>query len=81
MNNNTKYLLWLMLTYLHPDEFHVYRLPNYHKHEKKFDFKGITNYPMKVKDVYKFENKYNVKIRLLETNKNNFYSSHSKNID
>ena len=42
----------------------------YHKYENVFDFKEITNFPIDIQDIYKFENKYNVKIYLFKISEN-----------
>ena len=41
-------------------QFHA--VSKYKPYENEFDFKGITNIPRDIQEMYKFENKYNVKI-------------------
>ena len=46
------------------------------KHENYFNFREITNFTMDIQDIYKFENKYNVKIYLFEISKNKVVRAH-----
>ena len=48
-------VLWCVLLYLHPKEIHGERLIDLKKNENDLNFKQI-NFPVKVKDITKFEN-------------------------
>ena len=66
-----KCFLWSILTYLHPaNDRYVDRLSKYKAYENEFDFKGITNFPMYIKAICKFDNKYNIKVRFFEISGN-----------
>ena len=54
-NEDDKCFLWSVLRYLHPKEIHGERLRDLKKYENDLNFKQI-NFPVKVKDVTKFEN-------------------------
>ena len=53
-NKDNKCFLWSILRYLHPKEIHGERLTDLKKYENDLNFKGI-NFPIKVKDITKFE--------------------------
>ena len=55
-NEDDKCFLWSVLRYLHPKEIHGERLTDLKKYENDLNFKGI-DFPVKVKDITKFENK------------------------
>ena len=60
-----------MLTYFHQEsDRHFDRLSKYKRYENEFDLKGITNFPMDIQNICKFENKYNIKISLFHISKN-----------
>ena len=54
-NKDQKCFLWSVLRYLHPREKNDSRLSDLKKYEFSLNTKGIT-FPMKVKDITKFEN-------------------------
>ena len=54
-NEDDKCFLWSVLRYLHPKEIHGERLTDLKKYENDLNFKGI-DFPVKVKDITKFEN-------------------------
>ena len=54
-NKDDKCFLWSVLRYLHPKQSHGERLADLIKYENDLNFKGI-NFPVKVKDIQKFEN-------------------------
>ena len=54
-NEDDKCFLWSILRYLHPKEIHGERLTDLIKYENDLNFKEI-NFPVKVKDIQKFEN-------------------------
>ena len=54
-NEDDKCFLWSILRYLHPREKHSTRISDLKKYENDFNFKQI-NFPVKVKDITKFEN-------------------------
>ena len=54
-NKDDKCFLWSVLRYLHPKQIHGERLADLIKYENDLNFKGI-NFPIKVKDIQKFEN-------------------------
>ena len=54
-NKDDKCFLWCVLRYLHPREKHSTRINDLKKYENDLNFKGI-DFPVKVKDIQKFEN-------------------------
>ena len=54
-NKDDKCFLWSILRYLHPREKHSTRINDLKKYENDLNFKEI-NFPVKVKDIIKFEN-------------------------
>ena len=54
-NKDDKCFRWSILRYLHPREKHSTRINDLIKYENDLNFKGI-NFPVKVKDITKFEN-------------------------
>ena len=54
-NEDNKCFLWSILRYLHPQEKHSSRINDLKKYENDLNFKQI-NFPVKVKDITKFEN-------------------------
>ena len=54
-NGDNKCFLWSILRYLHPREKHSPRIRDLKKYENDLNFKEI-NFPVKVKDITKFEN-------------------------
>ena len=54
-NKDNKCFFWFVLRYLHPKEKHSLRINDLRKYEKDLNFKGI-DFPIKVKDIQKFEN-------------------------
>ena len=54
-NKDDKCFLWSVLRYLHPREKHSTRINDLRKYENDLNFKGI-GFPVKVKDIQKFEN-------------------------
>ena len=54
-NEDDECFLWSVLRYLHPKEIHGERLTDLKKCENDLNFKHI-NFPVKVKDITKFEN-------------------------
>ena len=55
-NKDDKCFLWCLLRYLHPREKHSTRINDLREYENDLNFKGI-DFPVKVKDIQKFENK------------------------
>ena len=54
-NKDDKCFLWSVLRYLHPVQKHVSRINDLREYENDLNFKGIV-FPVKVKDIQKFEN-------------------------
>ena len=54
-NEDDKCFLWSILRYLHSREKHSTRINDFKKYENDLNFKEI-NFPVKVKDIQKFEN-------------------------
>ena len=54
-NKDDKCFLWCVLRYLHPQEKHSSRINDLREYENDLNFKGIE-FPIKVKDIQKFEN-------------------------
>ena len=54
-NKDDKCFLWPVLRYLHPREKHSTRINDLREYENDFNFKAIE-FPVKVKDIQKFEN-------------------------
>ena len=54
-NEDDKCFLWSVLRYLHPKQCHEERVSDLRVYENDLNFKGI-NFPVKVKDIQKFEN-------------------------
>ena len=54
-NKDNKCFLWSVLRYLHPVQKNGSRIKDLRKYENDLNFKGI-NFPIKVKDIQKFEN-------------------------
>ena len=54
-NKHDKCFLWSILRYLHPREKHSTRINDLREYENDLNFKGIE-FPVKVKDIQKFEN-------------------------
>ena len=66
IKNNDQYcFLWCILTQLYPVENHKDRISKYIIHLKKLNLKGLE-FPMKVKDIPKFENLNNLNINVFE---------------
>ena len=55
-NEDYKCFLWSVLCYLHPVQKNGERINDLKKYENELNFKEI-NFPVKVKDIQKFENK------------------------
>ena len=53
-NKDDKCFLWSILRYLHPREKHSSRIDDLKKYENVLNFEQI-NFPVKVKDITKFE--------------------------
>ena len=71
-NGDNKCFLWSILRYLHPREKHSPRISDLKKYENDLNFKEI-NFPVKVKDITKFENQNPVLpgINIFSVNDNN----------
>ena len=54
-NEDDKCFLWSVFRYLHPKQCHEERVTDLRDYENDLNFKGI-NFPVKVKDIQKFEN-------------------------
>ena len=54
-NKDDKCFLWCVLSYLHPKQWHEERVADLREYENDLNFKGIE-FPIKVKDIQKFEN-------------------------
>ena len=66
IKNNDQYcFLWCILAQLYPVENHKDRISKYIIHLNKLNLKGIE-FPMKVKDIPKFENLNNLNINVFE---------------
>ena len=64
-NNDQNCFLWCILAQLYPVENHKDRLSKYISHLNKLNLKGLE-FPMKVKDIPKFENLNNLNINVFE---------------
>ena len=74
-NKDQKCFLWCVLRRLHPNEVHDERLTDLKQYENELNFKGI-DFPVKIKDITKFENQYRSipGINMFSINNNNkFY--------
>ena len=70
IKNNDQYcFLWCILAYLFPVENHKDRIWKYIIHLNKLNLKGLE-FPVKVKDIPKFENLNNLNINVFELNGN-----------
>ena len=58
-NKDDKCFLWCVLRYLYPVQKNASRINDLREYENNVNFKGI-NFPVKVKDIQKFENKIQV---------------------
>ena len=56
-NRDDKCFLWCVLRYRHPREKHSTRINDLREYENDLNLKGI-NFPVKVKDIRKFENQH-----------------------
>ena len=66
IKNNDQYcFLWCILAQLYPVENHKDRISKYIVHLNKLNLKGLE-FPMKVKDIPKFENLNNLNIKVFE---------------
>ena len=66
IKNNDQYcFLWCIFAQLYPVENHKDRISKYIIHLNKFNLKGLE-FPMKVKDIPKFENLNNLNINVFE---------------
>ena len=66
IKNNDQYcFLWCILAQLYPVESHKDRISKYIVHLNKLNLKGLE-FPMKVKDIPKFENLNNLNINVFE---------------
>ena len=67
ITNNDQYccFLWCILAQLYPVENHKDRISKYIIHLNKLNLK-VLEFPMKVKDILKFENLNNLKINVFE---------------
>ena len=66
IKNNDQYcFLWCVLAQLYPVEIHKDRISKYTIHLNKLNLKGLE-FPMKVKDIPKFENLNNLNINVFE---------------
>ena len=54
-NKDDKCFLWSVLRYLHPVQKNVSRINDLREYKNDLNFKGI-NFPVKLKDIQKFEN-------------------------
>ena len=54
-NKHDKCFLWCLLRYLHPVQKNASRINDLREYKNDLNFKGI-DFPLKVKDVQKFEN-------------------------
>ena len=54
-NKDEKCFLWCLLRNLHPREKHSTRINDLREYKNDLNFKGIE-FPVKVKDIQKFEN-------------------------
>ena len=64
-NDDHYCFLWCMLAYLYPVGEHKNRTSNYSMHFNKLNLKGLE-FPMKVKDIPKFENLNNLNVNVFE---------------
>ena len=64
-NNDQFWFLWCILAQLYPIENHKGRISKYIIHLNKLNLKGLE-FPMKVKDIPKFENLNNLNINVFE---------------
>ena len=64
-NDDQYCFLWCILAHLCPVEDHKNRTSSYSMHMNKLNLKGLE-FPMKVKDIPKFENLYNLNVNVFE---------------
>ena len=77
IKNNDQYcFLWCILVQLYPVENHKDRISKYIIHLNKLNLKGLE-FPMKVKDIPKFENLNNLNINVFELTGNFLTSIHN----
>ena len=66
MNNNDRFcFLWCILAYLYPVEENKNRSSNHSMHMNKLNLEGLE-FPMKVKDIHKFENLNKLNVNVFE---------------
>nr|XP_015923625.2 uncharacterized protein LOC107451906 [Parasteatoda tepidariorum] len=72
-NNDSKCFMWSVLAALHPQIDNAHRVEKYATFVNELDFSGLE-FPIKLQDVFKFENKNNISINVYGFNvKNIFY--------
>lgn len=71
-NDENKCFLWSVLAHLHPKKKNPNRVSHYKKYETELKMTGIS-YPVKVKQIPKFELQNNVSVNVIGFEDNDFF--------
>ena len=74
-NRDKKCFMWSMLAALHPTERDAERISKYIEYTNELNFEYIT-FPVKVKDIHKFEIQNKISVNVLGFEKGNLYPVH-----
>ena len=74
-NRDKKCFMWSMLAALHPTDRHKERISKYIEYTNELNFEYIT-FPVKVKDIHKFEIQNKISVNVLGFEKGNLYPVH-----
>lgn len=69
-NNDDHCFKWALLSALHPVNKNAQRVTKYKRYEHELNFKGIE-FPVKIKDITKFEEMNNISVNVYVIDKNN----------
>lgn len=71
-NDDNKCFLWSVLAHLHPQKKNPNRVSHYQKYETELKMSGIS-YPVKIKQIPKFESQNNVSVNVIGFENNEFF--------
>ena len=74
-NRDRKCFMWSMLAALHPTERNTERIGKYVEYANELTFEDIT-FPVKIKDIYRFEIQNKISVNVLGFEKGNLYPVH-----
>ena len=74
-NRDKKCFMWSMLAALHPTDKNAERISKYIAYTNELNFEYIT-FPVKVKDIHKFEIQNKISVNVLGFEKGNLYPVH-----